>query len=118
MTKAITLQLYTVLGLALLVAVASCAPEPPHNPTSAATRWGMVLGLRPVAPSDAIVPLRAALLAGGDHGDNDAHALTEFIVRADDGAILSFVQANDQALRKGDRVIIVHGEQTRLARSQ
>ena len=97
--------------------VAGCGPTQP-KPAPAATGSGTVLGLRPVAPPDTLAPLRAALIGGGDHSGNDDRSLVEFIVRVDDGTVLSIVQPNDQALRKGDRVIIVHGEQTRLARSQ
>jgi outer membrane lipoprotein SlyB len=42
--------------------------------------------------------------------------LIEIIVRADDGATLSIVQTNDPGFRKGDRVIILRDDQTRLAR--
>ncbi len=42
--------------------------------------------------------------------------LEEFIVRTDDGAILSVVQTNEAGFHVGDRVIILRGEQARLAR--
>ena len=43
-------------------------------------------------------------------------SLMEFIVRADDGATLSIVQTNEPGFRKGDRVIILRDDRTRLAR--
>ena len=39
---------------------------------------------------------------------------TEFIVRTDDGATLSIVQANEAGWRPGDRVLVLHGEASRL----
>ena len=61
----------------------------------------------------------------GRWGDNSVDALgyddgnpslMEFIVRVDDGAVLSIVQTNEPGFRKGDRVIILRGDQTRIAR--
>lgn len=66
-----------------------------------------------VAP---VEPLRAALLAGGGGHDEGNRSLMEFIVRVDDGAVLSIVQTNEPGFRKGDRVIILRGDQTRIAR--
>ncbi len=41
--------------------------------------------------------------------------LFEFIVRADDGATLSIVQANTASFRTGDRVVILRDDTARLA---
>jgi outer membrane lipoprotein SlyB len=57
-----------------------------------------------------------ALMADAGGGLRGGEPLAEFIVRADDGATLSIVQANDQGFRMGDRVVIVRAAQTRLAR--
>jgi hypothetical protein len=48
--------------------------------------------------------------------NSEAAPLTEFIVRTDDGATLSVVQANTIGLHPGDRVVILRDASTRLAR--
>ena len=42
--------------------------------------------------------------------------VTEFIVRTDDGNVISIVQVNDAGYHVGDRVIIPRGDPARLAR--
>ena len=75
--------------------------------------------MRAVIASEGSAPWRAALLAaastGGSATDRTA-PLTEFIVRADDGATLSIVQANQLNLRAGDRVVIRYQPTAQLAR--
>ena len=61
-------------------------------------------------------PLRAALLADGNGYDGGNGSQVEFIVRSDEGATLSIVQANEPGFRKGDRVVILRDDRTRLAR--
>jgi hypothetical protein len=108
----------------LLLAPASCAVAPAPAPPAAATAAGTatVLTVRPIAPAVAAGAdggaWRATLLStAGDPGAGTAPPpnappantpLAEIIVRQDDGATLSFVQANAPALRAGDRVLIAH----------
>jgi len=103
-----------LVALALLLAAASCAPGAPGPATgtsAAAIGAATVLAVRPIAPvagSDA-GGWRAALLNSA--GESTAPAppaasLAEFIVRVDDGATLSIVQANADGLRVGDRVTL------------
>ncbi|MGH7069473.1 MAG: hypothetical protein ACREFO_05600 [Acetobacteraceae bacterium] len=40
---------------------------------------------------------------------------TEFIVREDDGSMISVVQGNEGRLKRGERVLIIHGPETELA---
>ncbi len=105
-----------LLGLALLVGLGGCAPStPPRLAVARPIQSGTILSMRAVSAQPALMPLRSALFAGAVENDNGT-ALMEFIVRADDGSTLSIVQPNDSKFRKGDRVTIERGEQTRLAR--
>ncbi|HET7882433.1 MAG TPA: hypothetical protein VFL55_16225 [Acetobacteraceae bacterium] len=72
--------------------------------------------MRPIERRPAAEPFRAALLTETGKSENASAALVEFIVRGDDGAMLSIVQANDADFRQGDRVVILRAAQTRLAR--
>ena len=53
-------------------------------------------------------------MAGG--GTDQPAPITEFIVRADDGATLSIVQSNKLDLRTGDRVVIRYEPTVQLTR--
>jgi len=107
-----------LLSLVMLAGIAGCAPAstptPAVQPTPVGT--GTILSMRAVEPHADVEPLRAALLTDGSGQGDDNRAMVEFIVRADDGATLSIVQSNAAAFRKGDRVVILHGDRTRLAR--
>lgn len=70
--------------------------------------------MRPVPPPAMARPLRAVLFAG-DEGAGQG-AMVEFIVRTDEGATLSIVQDNGAGLHAGDRVVVLRGGRTRLAR--
>jgi hypothetical protein len=73
---------------------------------------GRILSMRPVAAPAAGGLLWAVLLAGSDSSDQGA--AEEFIVRTDDGTILSIVQSNESGFHAGDRVLILYGGPTRL----
>ena len=107
-----------VLTLVTLAGIVGCAPANPSKmavqPTPVGT--GTILSMRAVEPHPDVEPLRAALLADGRGQSNDNRAMVEFIVRADDGATLSIVQSNAAGFRNGDRVVILRGDRTRLAR--
>ena len=105
-----------LLSLVTLAGIAGCAPANPPKVAVQPTAAGTILSMRPVEPHAGVAPLRAALLTDGSGQDDDNRALVEFIVRADDGATLSIVQSNAAGFRKGDHVIIVRGDRTRLAR--
>jgi outer membrane lipoprotein SlyB len=77
---------------------------------------GTILSMRPVDARSGIDPVRAALLDDGGGNDDGNRSLVEFIVRVDNGAVLSIVQTNEPGFRKGDHVIIVRDGRSRLAR--
>ena len=107
-----------LLSLVTLAGIVGCVPANPPKvvvqPTPVGT--GTILSMRAVEPHADVEPLRAALLTDGRGQSDDNRALVEFIVRTDDGATLSIVQSNAAAFRKGDRVIILRDDRTRLAR--
>lgn len=110
--------------LAIVVLVGCARPAPlatnpsparPSTPFSA----GTILSMRAVATPAGSAPWRAALLAaasGGSDGSTSPALLTEFIVRADDGATLSIVQSNKLDLHTGDRVVIRYEPTVQLVR--
>jgi hypothetical protein len=113
-------------GLFVLVGMTGCAQtnhpavSTQAPPTAVPGSAGTILWMRSVAEPSGSAPWRTALLAiaaktsAADGGE--AAPLVEFIVRADDGAILSVVQGNDVGLRPGDRVVILYEGSTHLAR--
>ena len=78
---------------------------------------GRILSMRPVTLRTGQDNWRAVLLAdtGAANAPEPGNTLTEFIVRSDNGATLSIVQANTPGFRPGDRVTILQGENTSLA---
>ena len=112
------MRLTHYLCLVTLAGIAGCAPAiPPKAPMAPASiNEGTILSMRPVGPRESAEPLRAALLVDGGEHDDGGRLSVEFIVRADDGATLSIVQTNEPGFHKGDRVIILRDDRTRLAR--
>jgi outer membrane lipoprotein SlyB len=104
--------------LIVLAAITGCAPAGPPKvavqPASVST--GTILSMRAVYSYGDQAPLRAVLLSDGAQPTDRNSPLVEFIVRADDGATLSIVQVNADGFHTGERVIIVHGDYTHLAR--
>jgi outer membrane lipoprotein SlyB len=101
------------------VAVTGCAKQSEVGHTAAApvtnSLTGTILTLRTVAGRGGQEPWRAALLADATASTvPDAAPLTEFIVRADNGATLSIVQRNEPSFHQGDRVIILQDTRTHL----
>ena len=92
-----------------------CAPanSPKIDAQPAPSTTGEILAVRPIAPPPPDGPVRAALPVGVDSGQR---ASVEFIVRTDDGSTLSIVQNNGPGFQAGDRVVILRGDRTRLAR--
>jgi outer membrane lipoprotein SlyB len=109
-----------LLAISVLIGIDGCAPANPPKvaPQPSAVSTGTILSIRAVNPQAAVEPLRAALLAGGSGGshDNQDRPLVEFIVRADDGTLLSIVQQNEAGFRTGDRVVIMRDNKARLER--
>jgi len=104
--------------LLLLATLSGCATPSAQAPApTAAGGGGTILLMRDVNAPSGGEPWRTVLLSDSGGRDRDRHNLVEFIVRADDGATLSIVQSNELGFRTGDRVVIVHDGQTRLARS-
>jgi outer membrane lipoprotein SlyB len=114
------------LGLFAVTLLAGCAPATPVATAPAPAGQsvpfsaGTILSMRAVATPAGTTPWRAALLAAasgpGGTGTDPSTPLIEFIVRADDGAILSIVQTTDLDLHKGDRVVIRYQPTAQLAR--
>jgi outer membrane lipoprotein SlyB len=103
----------------LAVAVTGCAQQADvkHAPAApvASSAAGTILTLRTVARHDSSEAWRTALLADAAASTApDKAPLTEFIVRANTGAILSIVQMNEPPFHQGDRVIIMQDTRTRL----
>ncbi len=107
-----------LLSLVTLAGIAGCAPAIPPKASvqPASISAGTILSMRAVGPPGALEPLRAALLAESSGNDDVSRPLMEIIVRTDDGTTLSIVQTNEPGFRKGDRVIILRDDRTRLAR--
>lgn len=106
-------------AVALPFAVASCAAvpsAPAPGAQAAAVGAATVLAVRPIAAiaTEDAAGWRAALLSGAGEsgGPAPAGSLAEFIVRVDDGATLSIVQANDAGLRVGERVVLARPSAT------
>lgn len=132
-------------GAALLaLAIAGCAAKTKTTvPAASVARpanvsYGTILVERPVAvgagsngadaPAGAAVGGTAGGFAGGDvrsnilaaiggaaTGEMTSDSATEFIIREDDGGTISVVQGNELKLQPGERVMIIHGAETRLA---
>jgi hypothetical protein len=85
-------------------------------PSVARTGAGTILSMRMVSGYSTQEPqLTAFRVSSGATGVANATSRVEFIVRADDGTTLSIVQPNDRGFRAGDRVVILHENETRLA---
>lgn len=110
------------LCIGVMAALAGCASHPGAAPkTQAATQPSTtanatILSMRKIAAPNSRDPWRNALLANVAAGNatTDPRPLVEFIVRADDGATLSIVQANPTDFHPGDRVVIRHDIDTHL----
>ncbi len=111
-----TLQ-FCIYSEAVAVWVGSCAPASSPKievqPTPLAT--GRILSMRSVYSPAAADAMRAALLGSGSTPEKVSHPLTEFIVRTDDGPMMSIIQTNEPGFHVGDRVIILHRDRTQLA---
>jgi len=112
--------------LVAVLGVAACTPanrggtEAAAAVHPAAATLGTILSIRTVTAPGGGSVLHAALLA--DTGDGTAcpagggQPMMEFIVREDDGAVISIVQSNDLGFQPGDRVSIRRADRVRLAR--
>jgi len=111
---------WPALSLCLLSAACATSGNVPglHQAAVPHVDVGVILSMRAVSRYPTQAPQLTAFR--GDSGaakEPGGAALTEFIVRADDGATLSIVQPNDLKFRAGDRVVIMHAAQTHLAPS-
>jgi len=113
-----TLALMAVLGLAACAPgrgnVVAAAPVVSH---AAPLSYGTILSMRPVAGANLAANF-AKVLGGGIAASSAAApaSVVEFIVQEDDAAQpISVVQPNDADFRAGARVVLSHGDHTRLA---
>ncbi len=116
--RARTLRLSSyLLGMIMSAGIAGCAPvKPPHSPPEPSqVTAGTILSMRSVYSPAAADAMRAALLGSGSTPEKVSHPLTEFIVRTDDGPMMSIIQTNEPGFHVGDRVIILHRDRTQLA---
>lgn len=90
------------------------------SPQPVSASLGTIVSMRPVTETDAGNPLQAVLLADASGAAPPSNAagrpIMEFIVRQDDGGIISVVQSNEAGFRPGDRVSILRGDRIRLVR--
>lgn len=101
----------SVLPICFLLAVAACAgprPRPVAVSPPANVSYGTILVARQAEAAPGV------LAALGEAGAADDPAV-EFIVREDDGQVVSVVQPGGSRLAPGERVMIVHGAETRIA---
>lgn len=115
------MQSSTGYSCALLITLAACAtPAPPPAPVPephAAVKiseQGTVLAVRPVPQGNQQTARILLTSLGGAVASTDATNV-EYIVRAQDGATISVVQADTTGLRPGDRVSIRRGVHTRIS---
>jgi outer membrane lipoprotein SlyB len=109
--------------LAVLLALAGCTAPAAKAPVQAvsatpaavprASGGGVIVAVRPASRA---TPSRRSVLAALGLGHAAAADDTvEFIVRGDDGAPISVMQADAGDLRTGDRVALIPGARTRIA---
>jgi len=104
----------------LAVVLSSCAaPGKPVTSAAATPMAGTILAVRPVTGRIDITRIAASGL--GATGAQAAPAgdakAAEFIVRQDDGRVISIVQQNDGHFASGDRIEVLRDPQTRIARA-
>jgi outer membrane lipoprotein SlyB len=104
----------SILPICFLLAVASCAGPRPKPVAAAApspagnVSYGTILVVRQAEAAPGVL----AALGQAAAADDPA---VEFIVREDDGQVISVVQPGGSAFTPGERVMILHGAATRLA---
>ncbi len=101
----------SVLPICFLLTVIGCAgprPKPVVAVTPANVSYGTILVARQAEAAPGVL----AALGQAAGADDPA---VEFIVREDDGQVVSVVQPGGSRLTPGERVMIVHGAATRLA---
>lgn len=110
-----------VAALLIATGLAACArqearqtPPPPASTSALAT----IVSIRPAGPGSARGAILGAL-GGQPAGPAPASvsvSVSEFILRDSAGRTVSVVQANQDGLRQGERVLLVSGLRTRLLR--
>jgi outer membrane lipoprotein SlyB len=107
--------------LGLLASLSACA-TPAARPAGKEARqpsatYGVIVSRRPIeAPADGA--MRASILGALGSGlpaSGVPAALSEFIIRQDNGQTVSVVQADTGDLKPGERVVLSLGPRTRLA---
>jgi hypothetical protein len=125
----------TCIAIAATAALVGCVrkPIPALNSTAhnAANGYGVIAALRPSQPTMATGTVRrfsgddarnSILIALGTAPSGlatpiDVGGQSEFIIRADHDHTVSVVQANPENLRTGERVLLIRGSRTRIARA-
>jgi outer membrane lipoprotein SlyB len=104
----------------LMLSLAGCAAPAPHIASSggeAATARGVqatILAIRPVPPAAPQGSTAILTAMGAPAGQTTGES--EIILRTDDGAILSVVQAESSGLAPGARVVVLTSPNLHLAR--
>jgi len=114
------------VALALALAAAGCvgrAAPPAGAPASApqpAAAQAVVAAVRPLlqpAPESGAATLIRAAIGPTLSGAVQPATAMEFVLRRDDGRVVSVVQDNAEHLRPGDRVVLLAGDRTRILRA-
>jgi outer membrane lipoprotein SlyB len=102
-------------GFCLLLLLNGCVAPPQKAqivPPAAASR-GTIVAVRPV-PVGAPEPARVLLSGLAGAGPSDGDHVYEFIVRTENGAMISVVQPESAVLLPGEHVSILRGAETRI----
>jgi outer membrane lipoprotein SlyB len=110
----------TVLLLAACCGCAGTAPETPAaasaQPPDGAVTHGVIVSVRAVTAGTG-QDLRRLLGAAGAATDPIQHGnRVEIIVRDEHGQAISLVQTNDLDFRPGERILLIPGARSRIAR--
>jgi outer membrane lipoprotein SlyB len=105
--------------LGVLTGLSSCATPPPR-PAGEEVRqltYGVIVSRRPIeaAAGGAMRGSILGALGSGPSASGAPAALSEFIIRQDNGQTVSIVQADTGGLRPGERVVLSLGPRTLLA---
>ncbi len=92
--------------------IAERAVDAPAGASAGAAATGLRSSILTAIGVPTIGALGPAALSGGDPATGNE---TEFIIREDDGGTISVVEGDATRFRRGERVMIIRGPETKLA---